>query len=373
MADNSKIEWTDASWNPIRARNVKTGMVGWFCTHASEGCRNCYAETINHRLGTGVDYLPQALKAGEVEVFLDEAMLTQPLRWKRGRRIFVGSMTDLFADFVTDSMLDRVFAVMATAPQHTFQLLTKRPARMRDYIEGQARRPRFLRLNPHELAWSPYEGGVPRNIWLGVSVEDQANADARIPDLLATPAAVRFLSAEPLLGPIDLTKLAFPSSWERCDCPDQKPTLNALDASVYCEGCCEGAERLTCGALDQVIVGGESGPKARPMHPDWARQIRDHCADQEVAFFFKQWGEWREVLHDLGETIQVDADSDDAMAVLDGVKKPSWITQGGVVYTSLAALPDDDTPCRLVERLGKRAAGRLLDGVEHSARPDVDR
>jgi protein gp37 len=171
-------------------------------------------------------------------------MLTQPLRWKKPRKIFVCSMTDLFADFVTDEMLDKIFAVMALTPQHTYQVLTKRAARMRDI--GTA----IGRCRTSGSASRPSASRKPTNA---------------IPLLLETPAAVRFISAEPLLGPIDLHPLG-------CG-------TNALTSS-------------TGPNLDWVIAGGESGPHARPMHPDWARSLRDQCQDAGVAFFFKQWGEW---------------------------------------------------------------------------------
>lgn len=137
MADRSKIEWTDASWTPIRARNVDTGKVGWHCEHVSEGCRHCYAEGINKRLGTGLSYKPGLVGPGGAEIFRDEKMLLAPVRWKRPRMIFVCSMTDLFAEFVSDEMIDRVFAVMALCPQHTFQVLTKRPKRMREWTNNR--------------------------------------------------------------------------------------------------------------------------------------------------------------------------------------------------------------------------------------------
>src|SRR5258708_31121882 len=130
MADKSAIEWTDATWNPIRARNKKTGKVGWHCEHATTGCVNCYAEGFNKRLGTGLDFKPGHRK--DIELFLDEAMLTQPLRWKKPRMIFVGSMTDMFADFVPVEWIDKIFAIMALTPWHTYQLLTKRAQRMHD-------------------------------------------------------------------------------------------------------------------------------------------------------------------------------------------------------------------------------------------------
>jgi protein gp37 len=261
MGDRSAIEWTDATWNPIRARSRATGRVGWFCTHASEGCRNCYAETFNARLGTRVGYKAQL--AGEVELFIDEEVLMQPLRWKRPREIFVGSMTDLFGEFVPDEWLWRIFTVMQEAHQHTFQVLTKRAARMNAFIH-----------------WNP----PARNVWGGVSIEDQATANQRVRLLVQTPFARRFVSAEPLLGAIDLETA-------QCTCPwpaDAKATRHLL-------GC--PADRRPHGlwSIDQVIVGGESGPNARPMHNTWAERLRDQCAVAEAAFFFKQWGEWAPV------------------------------------------------------------------------------
>src|ERR1043166_3823667 len=131
MAANSKIEWTDASWTPIRARNLKTGKIGWHCEHVTSGCEFCYAENMNKRLGTGLSFKPGHRK--DIQIFLDETMLLAPLRWKKPRMIFVCSMTDAFADFVKDEWLDKMFAVMALCPQHTFQVLTKRPERMREW------------------------------------------------------------------------------------------------------------------------------------------------------------------------------------------------------------------------------------------------
>lgn len=330
MADNTPIEWTDATWNPIRARRRNHGVgpvthVGWHCEKVSAGCDNCYAEGFNQRLGTKLPFKPGHLAPrGEVEVFLDERMLTAPLRWKKPRRIFVNSMTDSFGRWVTDDMLDQMFAVMALCPQHTFQMLTKRPERMREYFAETWQVParEAIRIDdgltiPAQPArvedrWHQINGAIdtitlgnpmfdagrfwtpdgsligrpawPRrplpNVWLGTSVEDQATADQRIPHLLATPAAIRFVSAEPLLGPVILDDMCdgwkFYDAlrgnwWHDCDPPN----------SV------SGKPRL-----DWVIVGGESGPGARPMHPDWPRQIRDHCVSAGVAFFFKQWGEF---------------------------------------------------------------------------------
>ncbi len=238
MADKSKIEWTDASWNPIRARDRESASVGWHCVHVSEGCRFCYAEVFNRRLGTGRDYTAQAEKL--VETYLDQKVLGEPMRWDRPRKIFVGSMTDLFAPFVTDEMLDKVFTVMQLAPQHTYQVLTKRPARMRAYIQR-----RISEQPPGRDEWPL------KNVWLGISAEDQDAVDERLHFLQTTPAAVRFISFEPLLGPIDKVDLT---------------------------------------GVAWAIVGGESGVHARPMHAAWAQVLRDLCAAAGVAFFFKQWG-----------------------------------------------------------------------------------
>ena len=306
MADKSKIEWTDASWTPIRARNKVTGKVGWHCEHATPGCEHCYSESMNKRLGTGLPFKPGHRK--DIEVFLDEKLLADPLRWKRPRMIFVCSMTDLFADFVPDEWIDRVFAVMALCPLHTFQVLTKRAERMRAFMKrmdaAHAEAVLRMEMTPAGAAGTSMIDAFPQyvsslahpsqhciwplpNVWLGVSAEDQRRVDERIPVLLETPAATRFVSAEPLLGPIDL-----------------------LEYLVWDES-----------MMHWIIVGGESGPSARPMHPDWARAIRDQCRAASVPFFFKQWGEY------------------------DGHNYPM--------------------------RVGKRAADRHLDGREHNEMPEA--
>lgn len=249
MSDKTKIEWTDASWNPV------TG-----CGKVSAGCDHCYAETIAHRFA-GTPAYP-----GGFTVTLRPERLDQPLHWQRPRRVFVNSMSDLFHAAIPDEYIARVFAVMALAPHHTFQVLTKRPGRMRSLL----RTPTFWHVVAEQgrahhigdahgwLAVAAMLSGKPLpNVWLGVSAEDQRWAGVRIPLQLDTPAAVRFVSAEPLLGPITFADLS-PHSM--------------LDA------------------LDWLIVGGESSHGARPMHPDWARSIRDQCATAGVAFHFKQTG-----------------------------------------------------------------------------------
>jgi len=243
--------------------------------------------------------------------------LTLPLRWRTPRRVFVNSMSDLFIDDVGDEFVARVFAVMIAAPQHTFQVLTKRHGRMRSLLSGQA----FWRAVAAELGrlWNTTQPaplpGAPPWIWLGVSVEDQKRADLRIPALLNTPAAVRFLSCEPLLGPVDLTQAVVTMGSQRG---------HGLTASwVHAGGCCQRGLH----GIAWVITGGESGPRARPMHPDWARSLRDQCTAAGVAFFFKQWGEW---------------------TPLDPGTAPGHEVRA--------------YPGALLQRVGKKAAGRELDG-----------
>lgn len=357
MSDKSRIEWTDATWNPVRARTnpqspIPDPRTGWHCTHVSEGCRNCYAEKINRRLGTGLDYKPASRR--DLEIFLDEKTLTQPLRWKRQRRIFVGSMTDLFADFVTDAMLDRVFAVMALSPRHTFQVLTKRPERMREYFGSNivawgmriAKGIHFSEL----AAFNSSISNTPRvplpNVWLGVSAEDQASADQRIPHLLAAPAAKRFVSCEPLLGPIDLTlDNLVCGPCPRCSGGSQvEPDTNA-NACRRCDGLGKSGEW----AIDWVIAGGESGPGARPAHPDWFRTVRDQCEAAGAPFFFKQWGSWAPRAEWSPRLKMVAINR-------DGSRTPDDVN------------PDDVGGQRFVS-VWKSEAGALLDGREHREFP----
>lgn len=291
--DKTKIEWTDATWNPV---------VG--CSRVSEGCRHCYAETMAVRqvhMGTeryqGVADVETRRWTGKVNIAPEKTLL-QPLRWKRRRKIFVNSMSDLFHENLPFEEVDKVFAVMALCPQPTFQVLTKRPERMREYFvadpylrirqlvdDGPISDFHFSRLDSFEKTqfrrrWGTMMPDLPlRNVWLGVSVENQDAADERIPKLLDTPAAVRFLSCEPLLGPVDLTRL---DATHKTD-----PGFSALSCGIDDEGTIDTA-------VDWVIVGGESGHGARPMRADWVRGIRDQCAAAGVPFFFKQWGEYDE-------------------------------------------------------------------------------
>jgi protein gp37 len=246
MSDRSGIEWTEATWNPL---------VG--CSILSPGCIRCYAMRMAARLeamgharyqGTTRKVHGHTVWTGLVNVAPDDT-LHKPLTWKKSRMIFVNSMSDLFHEDVSWRVIDKIFAVMELAEKHTFQVLTKRARIMREYMANsdRARRSRW----------------PPPNVWLGVSAERQREADERIPYLLATPAAVRFVSAEPLLGPLDIIRYM----------PD--PTENCPQTR-----------------LDWVIVGGESGPRSRPMRPSWARDLRDQCTRAGVPFFFKQLGDW---------------------------------------------------------------------------------
>jgi protein gp37 len=214
MADRSAIEWTDATWNPVRG-----------CTKVSPGCKNCYALTFAERF-RGVPGHPFE-QGFDLRLIPDK--LEEPLRWSRPRRIFVNSMSDLFHEAIPLDYIGRVFEVMGRAPHHRFQILTKRSKRL-------------LELAP-ELPWHS-------NVWMGVSVENAFYA-GRARDLASVPAAVRFLSVEPLLGPIS-------------DLP--------LDG------------------IHWVIVGGESGPRRRPVQREWVLEVRDRCLAARVPFFFKQWG-----------------------------------------------------------------------------------
>jgi len=366
MGTTTGIEWTDATWNPIRG-----------CSRVSEGCRNCYAESVAYRFsGEGQPYEGLVTIGADGErkrqwngnVLFVEKHLLDPLRWQgrtlyhpefgdkpvgreAGKRIFVNSMSDLFHPNVKDEWIDKIFAVMALCPQHTFQVLTKRPERMLEYLADSRL---FQRLIAMENAACPcgdcinlvthahrgrnYIGRLHLplpNVWLGVSCEDQATADARIPLLLQTPAAVRFISAEPLLGPIDRGKCGgLPIYPERhATAVGEKSSHNPWyrDITNFAK-----SQRY----IDWVICGGESGPGARPMRASWAQDLRDQCGATGVPFFFKQWGEW------LGEC-------------QDGAN----LGGGRITINS------SDEPIRI----GKKRSGSLLDGVEWKELPGVVR
>ncbi|QDB74415.1 hypothetical protein SEA_ENALISNAILO_63 [Gordonia phage EnalisNailo] len=324
MSDHTSIEWTDATWNPV------TG-----CTKVSPGCDHCYAETFAERFrGTPGHYFENGF-----DVQLRENKLTEPLRWRKPRKVFVNSMSDLFHDAVPDEYIAQVWAVMALAPQHTFQVLTKRHARMRTLLTSGGFQ---TAVAEHILAMTDADemkdAGDPfplPNVWLGVSTENQQWADIRIPALLDTPAAVRFISAEPLLGPISIYS---------------NSNLDREDAQ-----------------LDWVIVGGESGHGARPMHPSWVRSLRYECSEEArspgdtIPFLFKQWGAW------VPESMNI-----------HGVNAPAaFLSVEGWTRPLVNGKPTEPPMSRgqdiTVRRVGKGRAGRVLDGRTWDEFPDGDR
>jgi protein gp37 len=347
MGDKSAIEWSDATWNPVRG-----------CTRVSEGCRNCYAEVIAARFSDpGAPYhgfaergRPGSKWTGRVDVVWP--LFDLPLRWRRPRRIFVNSMSDLFHPDVDVTELASIYAVMVASVHlrgHTMQVLTKRPDHMLtvlsqqefwDQVNAEAGVHVMAGTDPlnrrSDDARATIEDYGPENpppgIWLGTSVENQAEADRRIPHLLGVPAAVRFLSCEPLLGPIDLTPEAdgIYQSLSEWYGPDGFDPSGSQPRQTRRKGYFP--------RVQWVIVGGESGPGARPMHPDWARSLRDQCAAAAVPFFFKQNGEW---LHE---------------------SQAGWWTRGD---DALERSPRSGE----FYRVGKKAAGARLDGREWREMP----
>lgn len=261
----TKIEWAEETWNPV------TG-----CSPISEGCRNCYAARMAKRLAGRCGY-PE----GEpFRVTLHPDKLDQPMRWKKPRMIFVCSMGDLFHEDVPTTFIDQVLEIIASCPQHTFIALTKRPENLEHKIYG------ITPDNPYRLLGG---GDYLPNLWLGVTAENQQRADERIPVLLQIPAAVRFVSVEPMLGPVDLTKISLGPNGHGLTFYHN--SLNGWSTGYNAETHKQKVSRNDqFSRLDWVICGGESGPGARPMHPDWVRSIRDQCRDAGVAFYMKQMG-----------------------------------------------------------------------------------
>jgi protein gp37 len=357
----SKIEWTDSTWNPA------TG-----CQPVSPGCENCYAKVMTERFSGPGSF-------DRVELHPDR--LGDPQRWRKARRVFVNSMGELFHSDVPSAYVAAVWCAMhwtsnevrgglhfgATRPVHTYQILTKRHTRMRSWVRQWGVRDTRVAMveeaaqrgwcDQEDVREAPFMRPVLDNVWLGVSVEDQARALLRIPTLEDTPAVMRFLSCEPLLGPVDL------SQW-LCACggrqwvDDQTWVPETPEAARK-----PGAGRIPCGfcneggwgqpdvprGLGWVIAGGESGRNARPMHPDWARKLRNQCAATGVPFHFKQWGAWAPVAG--AEHWQNRRETD-------------WEIRGdGVCWTLGDPCPDPlDGSEVLVRRVGKTAAGRVLDG-----------
>jgi protein gp37 len=342
MGSTTKIEWTERTWNPSSG-----------CSKISAGCDNCYAETIAERF-RGHAAFPKGF-----DVQLRHEKVNDPLTWRKPARVFVNSMSDLFHQDIDAAWIADIFAVMAAARKHTFQLLTKRHARMRHLLND----PAFV----DQVRSRALGKGLPAdqwqwplaNVWLGVSVEDQRWADIRIPALLHTPAAVRFLSCEPLLGPVDLTRLPY-----RGDCD------YVIDALAGRYGIRDPRESFRfgmagLGTIDWVISGGESGRNARPAHPDWFRSLRDQCTSARVAYFHKQNGEWN-------DRTALTGDQRAAVSIWDE-KHVTYVhpADGRTQAHGAWGANDHLEGWACVQRVGKKAAGRELDGRTHDEFPVV--
>lgn len=329
MGENTKIEWTQSSWNPWHG-----------CHKVSAGCKNCYMFRDKARYGQD----PNVVVRSKTKFY-------DPLKWKEPRTIFTCSWSDFFIE-EADEWRDEAFAIMALTPQHTYQVLTKRIDRAMKYIRygplklfGVLDRLAYEykvdgRMNDWETD-APIQWPIP-NVWLGVSVEDQKTFDERWPLLEATPNALPWLSIEPLLGEIRIPQSAFRT-------------------------------------LRWVVVGGESGPDARPMHPDWARSIRDQCTAAGVPFFFKQWGEWlpfeetaqMPFYRDCGSGVEYDAHG---MNFTDGFDGGSflgakWMDPMETIIFNSEFKANDASYLRI----GKKKAGRELDGRTWDEMPEVSR
>lgn len=345
-----KIQWLNIegykgeTWNPI---------IG--CSKVSDGCKNCYAERMAYRLSfmpsTQKDYLNvmdfgidktgifQTENSWNGKTHFVQSAIDKPLRWKKPRVIFVCSMGDLFHEDTSFLDIDNVFSEIACNPQHIFIILTKRGKRMADYINDLQTRINIssgiLKIKNSGYAitdpMATYGWPLP-NVWLGVTAENQETANERIPYLLSTPAAVRLVSVEPMLSKINLTLTPSEAKASR---PPKKGGQSFPPSGEMSEG-----QR----GLHWVICGGESGHGARPMHPDWARSLRDQCQEADVPFFFKQWGEW----------MPMDQTNDEQFFAS---KESSEVGYG---YTS-----------NTVFKVGRKAAGNLLDGKQWEQYPQI--
>jgi len=312
----SKIEWTERTWNPI---------VG--CTKVSPGCENCYALRmawrLSHNPNTTNKYAGTVKKTagGKVNwtgVINFNDALHAPLDTKKPTTWFVNSMSDLFHPTIGFDMVDAIFNVMDACPQHTFQVLTKRPSRMLEYYHWK-----------HDGNGLKFGRWPLANVWIGTSIEDQQRGTERLKALLNTPAVVRFVSCEPLLGPLNLGLCL------------------ATEVTDLIKGVL-GAQ------LHWVIVGGESGPNARPMHPEWARALRDECNEIGIPFFFKQWGEWKPITYMAANGAYINLIPNAKNEIL---LRPNG--ESGVDFGSIN-----------MKRVGKKKAGRLLDGREWNEMPE---
>lgn len=347
MGANTKIEWAHHTFNP---------WVG--CTKVSDACDHCYAEG-------------WAKRTGQASLWQGDRRRTAPANWRapirwdaaaqaagERHRVFCASLADVFDNQVPERWRDDLWHRIDQTPNLDWLLLTKRPQNIRKMLPGP------------KIGAPEWCQGWP-NVWLGTTAENQEEADRCIPHLLAVPAALRFLSCEPLLGPIDLARIPFLAG-------DLRHKQDALtgQALLYGEGI-DGHPDITVRMeephtrpLDWIIAGGESGAKARPMHPDWARSLRDQCCDAAVPFFFKQWGEWL-------TTAGIGPNVPPSVKVT-----PAWMREDGFIRTGTIPFSSTDSDPELTEtgrslhhrwikcaRVGKGNAGRLLDGIEHNAFP----
>lgn len=334
----SKIEWTNETNNPI---------VG--CNKVSPGCDNCYALKMavrnahNHRLP---DEIREAYFSVITQIngkwqwngktaFIKSA-LEKPLKWKKPRMIFVVSMGDLFHESVSFEDIDKIIAIIATCKQHTFQILTKRPERMKEYFNSvwQTRIIDHMRTDKNKGVLLHTKNMALYNLWLGVTAENQEQANKRIPILLQIPAVVHYVSIEPMLSNINLNNLT----------EDGIDVIRALKGDAFCPNM---GWLPYDSKLDWVICGGESGSKSRPMHPDWARSLRDQCKEAEVPFFFKQWGEWIPS-YQFGERLKE-------------LSKKYPKCRIGKEHTFKDGIS--------MYNIRKKYTGRLLDGKEHNEMP----
>lgn len=352
MAENSKIEWTDHTFNP---------WIG--CTKVSPACDHCYAETQNDfRKWNAAGWGPHAPRKRT-----SAANWRKPLAWDRQaaaegvrRRVFCASLADVFDNHksIEQEWRDDLWKLIANTPNLDWLLLTKRPQNIK----------RFL---PDEWQAGFWPGGRP-NVWLGTTVENQEEADRRIPHLLSVPAVVRFLSCEPLLGPVRLDQVV-----NALSDGEGQLWINALSGYVW--------DNLgdSCGTgkrISWVICGGESGPHARPMHPGWARSLRDQCAAAGVAFHFKQWGEWLPLGQSGFNAWSAANRSAKAQAKRwlgyakfnDSAGGPTTETIGPAETRNVYPHKNHMRGGTQAIRIGKKAAGRLLDGVEHNGLPEVE-
>ena len=336
----TKIEWTDETWNPI------TG-----CTQISEGCQNCYAKRMANRLKGRCGYDAD----NPFKITQHPERLDQPLRWKKPRKIFVCSMGDLFHPEIRSDFIEVMFGIMSFLPQHTFLVLTKRPWQAEAFFRN-----RTLAQCRQQIYWYFDDGVGPTeeevesscgawplpNVWIGVTCETQARADERIPILLQIPAAVRYVSVEPMLGPIKLEHY-FPEY-------DYRPTYEYFRIAY---GLDSNKPVIVRSGLDWVICGGETGPGARPMHPDWVRSLRDQCQAAGVPFFFKSWGDWQD-----GSALDTNAKH---MIVLNNGET---VEPGHELSITQREKWQYLRAC-MMSRVGKKNAGRLLDGQQWNEYP----